>query len=127
MRLLERTMVKFWKTEIAFKIVLTCACIDGEVTKLELVSCPFYVRFRSTSTNLRLFRDLLPFSYDHIDSDFTIICLSHQGIFDPILTEFDRFWQYYLGNGNQRMPLCRNRARNDQSAGRLISTSGTPE
>ena len=42
----------------AFKIVPPCACIGGEVTKLELVSCPFYVRFRSTSTNLRLFRDL---------------------------------------------------------------------
>ena len=71
MRLLERTMVKFWKTEKAFKIVPSCACIDGEVTKLELVSCPFYVRFRSTSTNLWLFQNLWLLSYDRFDSDIT--------------------------------------------------------
>ena len=91
-------MVKFCKTEIAFKIVPSCACIDGEVTKLELVSCPFYVRFRSTSTNLWLFRDLWSFSYDHIDSDFTTLWISHQSIFDPILTEFDHFWPPFDGN-----------------------------
>ena len=53
------TLVQFRRTlPGVLKIVRRFACIGGEVTKLELVSYPFYVRFRSTSTNLRLFRDL---------------------------------------------------------------------
>ena len=50
---------------------------------------------------------------------------------DPELATFESNdstdFNFYLGNGNQRMSLCRNRARNDQSTGRLISTSGAPE